>query len=1537
MAGPPLPPKPRQYSSTIDDKFADVYNSLNKLTHNRNYSQSTRDSIYNLYGDSFGGYGSYDNLDNRDMHDKYSDTEYSPVNPNLSSMHQQHLVVGSHPAAVDPANRRAAVLPPPRDSRQRNLSPVSAQRAVPSRQTLSNTQPTDPSTDHSTLYSPSSFLTSEQPYQGNPLPSPLTGPSAQDNVSTYSPQKSPKLRPSSVRERASDTPLPHEVLAREDPYAHLQQPYNSPLAHISTDSFSSPGTSIQQAPSLYPPTSTPSTPQSRPQPFSYPSVQAQSSMHNAQLQSYVQSKAIASPKKNTPINKGLNRRTMDTSFPDDEYAEAYYDELQDDELQTGLRGFNIYSIVKPHLLKDLAVQFKDNVVRGTHVKGSVPFDMSFTGKDVVNTIRDLFPTVVKNSSVSRSLAVQVARTFQSQLYFFEVEFNMILVSDDVQEIFIFPDEVGLQGAGSDEIPTGVFIALTPCYSLMCPGDETCYSYSCPYRAKKALHLVSATQIPNIEEIIDEEFKDWTERVEPEILVTLDDQERERQSVIQQALESEVQYLEALDTIESLYIEPLRMVKPSIIPLERLESFIEATFAGLLALREYNRRLVEQFKIRQREQSGLLEAAGDIFLSSFIEWQDCYPDYVGSLPTIESMIREEQELNGKFRDFLMECERKPESQGMDLITHLQRPAHRLSRYAVYLNAILKETPEGHTDCGYLVEGMKAVKRLTDIGTLVLWQHSDPNHSNIQGWTDLVEPEVIMSLDKKEIERQNNIFELIRTEMGYVKDLERFTKVFIRPLRDAKDSIIPNYRIDHFIYEVFGNHVDLFELHNSFIKQLHKRQREQHPIIDSITDCVLSIALNWGEAYETYLPHYPYAKNAYDEEIMTNEKFVEFVSACRRLPECRRQDLSAFLFLPPQRLPRYPLLLGDIVKHTKPDHPDKLNIEDVIELIKSKIKEINANVGVATEKVKLRNYSKIIIHRDGSVNGLDLANDARTLVYEDTVIRHSEGTTSMTTSNSDIKMMLFDHYLVLCKEKRVDKVAGRRVFYIWKRPIPLDLLTLNDFNGPPLKQTSRIRGALGRGVNDEESGLIYPFSFIALCRPRLEYTLFTDDPAKRFKWQEKLEEALFLHSQVQEETNKVFEAVPLSIDTFPATRLAGAFEDNPLTGRVTCSVPFKTNDGRRLVAIGCAEGLWIGLRGEPTSLRRVLHLKNVTQCAVLEEFGMFIVLADKILVAYSVEALVPSASTINSGGSSLSRTPQKLSGTKDVIFFTVGKLHERTLVIFMKRKGMDSVFRAMEPVSEKTLAERAPVNAFNRLLTGGKSGWFENYQVFFIPSEATDLLFLRAKLAIICKRGFEIMDLETLKGGSIPDFASGKNQRDPQISALGKKCDDATALAIFKSGDQEFLLIYQQFGFFVDRHGDPHRLEHFTEWEGKPESVSCHPPYVLLFDSEFVEIREMETLNLVQVIKGNEIHRTWGGVGLSPHSISPNGWVNNPEHLGESRCHLVMRVDNDNQMSRGQRGTSSQRVFELAPIWHYNQIDTSLMYQSATPYRSYVSRA
>jgi hypothetical protein len=39
--------------------------------------------------------------------------------------------------------------------------------------------------------------------------------------------------------------------------------------------------------------------------------------------------------------------------------------------------------INPSLLSHLAVQLRDQVPRGTHVKGSIPYPRAFTGKDIV--------------------------------------------------------------------------------------------------------------------------------------------------------------------------------------------------------------------------------------------------------------------------------------------------------------------------------------------------------------------------------------------------------------------------------------------------------------------------------------------------------------------------------------------------------------------------------------------------------------------------------------------------------------------------------------------------------------------------------------------------------------------------------------------------------------------------------------------------------------------------------------------------------------------------------------------------------------------------------------------------------------------------------------------------------------------------------------------------------------------------------------------------------------------------------------------------
>jgi hypothetical protein len=114
-----------------------------------------------------------------------------------------------------------------------------------------------------------------------------------------------------------------------------------------------------------------------------------------------------------------------------------------------------------------------------------------------------------------------------------------------------------------------------------------------------------------------------------------------------------------------------------------------------------------------------------------------------------------------------------------------------------------------------------------------------------------------------------------------------------------------------------------------------------------------------------------------------------------------------------------------------------------------------------------------------------------------------------------------------------------------------------------------------------------------------TVYAETAAARAEWKAKLEEAIGLRKVVQE-SNKVFEIETLSTDTFLVPSMqAGAStpswnQENSFTGKVTCSVPFgkcarlfavriphkiylpATADGRALVAIGCAEGVWIGFR-------------------------------------------------------------------------------------------------------------------------------------------------------------------------------------------------------------------------------------------------------------------------------------------------------------------------------------------------------------------------
>jgi hypothetical protein len=62
---------------------------------------------------------------------------------------------------------------------------------------------------------------------------------------------------------------------------------------------------------------------------------------------------------------------------------------------------------------------------------------------------------------------------------------------------------------------------------------------------------------------------------------------------------------------------------------------------------------------------------------------------------------------------------------------------------------------------------------------------------------------------------------------------------------------------------------------------------------------------------------------------------------------------------------------------------------------------------------------------------------------------------------------------------------------------------------------------------------------------------------------------------------------------------------------------------------------------------------------------------------------------------------------------------------------------DKINEKV---KAPAGLGSRLgFRSAKSDWFRIYRDFFLPSESFDLIFLKARIALLCAKGFEIMDL------------------------------------------------------------------------------------------------------------------------------------------------------------------------------------------------------
>ncbi|PLN75613.1 CNH-domain-containing protein [Aspergillus taichungensis] len=692
--------------------------------------------------------------------------------------------------------------------------------------------------------------------------------------------------------------------------------------------------------------------------------------------------------------------------------------------------------------------------------------------------------------------------------------------------------------------------------------------------------------------------------------------------------------------------------------------------------------------------------------------------------------------------------------------------------------------------------------------------DDDNDNQKLWINMVPKEVSDSIPDKEKKRQEIIFEIMYTERDFVKDLEYLRDFWMRPLRAAgptATSPVPEHRREKFIRTVFGNCLEVLKVNGGLCEALNIRQKESQ-VVQTVGDIFLQHVPRF-DPFIKYGANQLYGKYEFEKEKASNPGFAKFVEETERLKESRKLELNGYLTKPTTRLARYPLLLEQVLKNTADDNPDKEDIPKAIKIIKDFLSRVNTESGRAENHFNLVQLNSALKFGPGDYVDLKLTEENRQMLTK-------MGFKKTPTDSSEVTAYLFDHAVLLVRIKIINK---RDEYRVYRKPIPLELLVIAQMDEviPRVGITKRPSSSLLSNkavVNPPTTKDGLPITFRHLGKGGYEQTLYATSPTQRRKFIEMVEEQ---QRKLRERNSNFYHKTVLCERFFTAVN------------RVNCLVPV---DGGRKLVYGTDSGIYLSDRwpkDKSAKPRRVLDASQVTQIDTLEEYQLLLVLANKTLTSYPMEAL-----EINESGNALAKRPKKIQGHAN--FFKAGIGLGRHLVCSVKTSALSSTIKVYEPMDN--LAKGKKKSAVSKMFQSGQDT-LKPFKEYYIPAESSSIHFLRSTLCVGCARGFEVVSLETTETQSLLD------QADTSLDFVARK-ENVKPIHIERMNG-EFLLNYSDFSFFVNRNGWRARPDWKISWEGNPTSFALSYPYILAFESNFIEIRHIETSELIHIMTGKNI--------------------------------------------------------------------------------------
>ncbi|KAJ8413194.1 hypothetical protein AAFF_G00091900 [Aldrovandia affinis] len=248
------------------------------------------------------------------------------------------------------------------------------------------------------------------------------------------------------------------------------------------------------------------------------------------------------------------------------------------------------------------------------------------------------------------------------------------------------------------------------------------------------------------------------------------------------------------------------------------------------------------------------------------------------------------------------------------------------------------------------------------------------------------------------RTNVVNEIMNTERIYIKHLRDICEGYLWQCR-KHTGMFTQLQLS----TIFSNIEDIYKFHRKFLKELERQYNKDQPHQSQIGSSFLLQQAEFS-IYSEYCNNHPRACTEL-HRLMKLGRYRHFFEACRLLQQMIDISISGFLLTPVQKICKYPLQLGELLKYTAPEHRDHCSVSDAYKAMKKVACLINER------KRRLENIDTIAHWQEAILRweGEDILSRSSELIHSGDLMRVFPG-----GKTQQRVFFLFDHQMVFCKK-------------------------------------------------------------------------------------------------------------------------------------------------------------------------------------------------------------------------------------------------------------------------------------------------------------------------------------------------------------------------------------------------------------------------------------------------------------------------------------------------------------------------------------------